>query len=29
MKKLIMFGCILAAMMGFTACEPQTDNGDG
>ena len=24
-----MFGCILAAMMGFTACEPQTDNGDG
>ena len=29
MKKLIMFGCILAAMMGFIACEPQTDNGDG
>lgn len=29
MKKLIMLGCILAAMMGFTACEPQTDNGDG
>ena len=29
MKKLLMFSCILAAMMGFTACEPETGNGDG
>ena len=29
MKKLLMFGCILAALAGFTACEPETGNGDG
>ena len=29
MKNLFMFCCILAAMLGFTACEPQTDNGEG